>query len=82
MTDKAGGEVVFHFHLGIDYPLIGVVYLRQNLGITHDLVAPSDENLEMRCICLNEIESADIALRVSHQLEYICVRSLLPLTVH
>ena len=62
MTDEAGGEVVFHFHLGIDDPLVGAVYLRQDLGIAHDLVAPADEDLEMRCVSLNEIESADIAL--------------------
>jgi hypothetical protein len=34
----------------------------EHLGITHELVAPADEDLEMRCVSLDEIESADIAL--------------------
>ena len=82
MTYEAGGEVVLYFYLGIDYPLIRVVHLCQNLSITHDLVAPSNEDLEMRRDRPNEIESADIAFRVSHQLEHICVRSLLPYSIH
>ena len=54
----------------------------EHIGITNELVAPSDQDLEVRCVCLNEIESADIPFRVSHQLKHICVRFLLPLTVH